>query len=174
MNRRNKRFMRLLSVILSASMLSVSAVYALSVNAVEFDDNEVQSMQTSEFVLPDIIDPNDEETADFVGRVYDEESDLNTFVFENSDGSHTMKVYSHPVKYEDEDGKIKDITLDLIRESDGSFVSTGNNIVTTFSRELADGIETVYDDLKITFIPELDEEQLAYITSNVLDLTLDN
>lgn len=159
MNRRNKRFMRLLSVILSASMLSVSAVYALSVNAVEFDDNEVQSMQTSEFVLPDIIDPNDEETADFVGRVYDEESDLNTFVFENSDGSHTMKVYSHPVKYEDEDGKIKDITLDLIRESDGSFVSTGNNIVTTFSRELADGIETVYDDLKITFIPELDEEQ---------------
>ena len=101
---------------------------------------------------------NDEETADFVGRVYNEESNLSTFVFENSDGSHTMKVYSHPVKYEDEDGKIKDIALDLIAEPDGSFVSAGNNIVSTFGRNLTDGIETVYSDLRIKIIPVIPEE----------------
>ena len=39
------------------------------------------------------------------------EKDLNTLVFNNGDGTCTMKTYGHPVKYVSEEGKIKDISF---------------------------------------------------------------
>lgn len=180
MTRINKHLIHFLSAILSISTISASALCTLSANSVELDDNEVQSMQTSEFVLPDIIDPNDEETADFVGRVYDEESDLNTFVFENSDGSHTMKVYSHPVKYEDDEGKIKDISLELAEEENGSFVTKDNIVRTVFPKNISDGIGISYNELVIDMVPEFgadvsakkkdDSETIVYAVDELTSL----
>ena len=50
--------------------------------------------------LPDIV-KEDINASQFIGRSPAKETNLNTFVFKNQDGTQTMKVYSHPVKYID-------------------------------------------------------------------------
>ena len=43
--------------------------------------------------------------------MYDEEDDLNTIVFMNADTTRTKYYFGHPVKYVDENGVTKDISL---------------------------------------------------------------
>lgn len=51
------------------------------------------------FTLPDIAEKEEALEHGYVGRVEAEETDLYTMVFRNGDGTNTMRVYSHPVKY---------------------------------------------------------------------------
>ena len=63
----------------------------------------------------------------FIGRSPAKETNLNTFVFKNQDGTQTMKVYSHPVKYIDEIGGIQDISTDIKVNKDAFYQDVLNN-----------------------------------------------
>ena len=56
---------------------------------------------TEGFVLPAIVSEKEAQENGYVARDKDSEENLYTFVFRNSDGTGTMRLYSHPVKYID-------------------------------------------------------------------------
>ncbi len=107
------------------------------------------------FTLPDIIESEEATEKGYIGRVKTAEKDLNTFVFRNSDGTRTMRVFSHPVKYIADDGSVQDISLDVKAKNGGGFVSANHEIVTVFADKLSGGVSLSYDDIDITMVPAL-------------------
>lgn len=102
--------------------------------------------------LPDIITEAEAAENGYVARVSAAETNLNTLVFRNADGTNTMRIFDHPVKFED-GGTVKDITLG-IKTSRGGFISAQSPIRTVFPSRLSDGISLAYDDIEIEMIPE--------------------
>ena len=74
---------------------------------------------TEGFVLPAIVSEKEAQENGYVARDKDSEENLYTFVFRNADGTGTMRLYSHPVKYIDSDGETRDITLDVKEDGNG-------------------------------------------------------
>ena len=104
---------------------------------------------------PDIISTAEIRANGYVGRVRSQEKDLYTFVFKNSNGSYTKKIYSHPVKYVDDTGVVRDISLELGQNKDGSFSTASHEIVTTFKKNPVNGITLDYKDVSIRMVPAL-------------------
>ncbi len=90
-----------------------------------------------------------------VKRLYEEESDLNTVIFLNADGTETLYLFNYPVKYLDESGEVRDIKLTVQGDvaSFGDFVSGQNKTQTRFSGKLTDGIHLTDGDVSVQMIP---------------------
>jgi len=148
MIKKTKAISILLSLCLVVSMLTnvvpVSAVSTSDFTAINNTDH------TADYVTPDIIDKDELETTDYVGRVPEEEKDLYTFIFKNGDGSNTMRVFSHPVKYVDDNGAIRDISLEISSNKDGSFYAADHMVDAYFGSSITDGIDLEYNDVKIS------------------------
>lgn len=112
-----------------------------------------QAIAVEEFKIPDIVKQTDPSADKFVGRVKDDETDLYSFVLESETGARTLKIFDFPVKYVDDNGQIKDISTDIKRLPDGSHTTAENNIKTTFSKKLTEGILLEYDDISIKIVP---------------------
>lgn len=125
------------------------------------------------FELPDIIEPAEAEENCYVGRLKDAENDLNTFVFAGSDGTNTMRIYSHPVKYIADDGSVRDISLDIKARLGGGFISADHEIITTFKRKLSDGISLTYNDIAVRLVPQISAgtQPLASLSSDSKKVT---
>ena len=108
---------------------------------------------SEKILLPDIV-KEEINASQFIGRSPAKETNLNTFVFKNQDGTQTMKVYSHPVKYIDEKGRIQDISTDIKVNKDGTFETKANSIKTTFSKVLKDGITLKHDMVNIRLVSD--------------------
>lgn len=64
--------------------------------------------------VPEIIGYDYAVSKAHVQRLYEKEGDhLDTVIFRNADGTETAYVFDYPVKYVDEKGSIRDITLDI-------------------------------------------------------------
>ena len=146
-----KRSHKLLSLILTICIAMSMLTGFAPANAVA--DSTATGSEV--FELPDIVDSVEAKENDYVGRVEAEEKDLYTFVFANGDGTNTMRIYSHPVKYVADDGSIRDISLDIEAKRGGGFVTADHEIVTTFESKLTDGITLEYNDVEIMLVPEL-------------------
>ncbi len=149
MKRSHKLLSLILTICIAMSMLPgfapANAVTTVTTTAA---DSEV-------FELPDIVDSVEAKENDYVGRVEAEEKDLYTFVFANGDGTNTMRIYSHPVKYVAEDGSIRDISLDIEAKTGGGFVTADHEIITTFESKLTEGVSLEYNDIELTLVPAL-------------------
>ena len=144
MKKSNKLLSLILTLCIAMSMLTGFApVHSVAHTA---------AIGSEAFELPDIVDSFEAQENDYVGRV---KAELYTFVFENGDGTNTMRVYSHPVKYIAEDGSVRDIALDIEAKSGGGFVTADHEIITTFESKLTDGITLEYNNIEIMLVPEL-------------------
>ena len=141
-----KRICKLLSLILTVSMLASMLVGFVPANA---------TLGNEAFVLPDIVDSAEAQEKGYIGRVKSAEKDLYTFIFANDDGTNTMRIYSHPVKYVADDGTVRDISLGIEQKRGGGFVTADHEIITTFESKLTDGISLEYDDIEIMLVPSL-------------------
>ena len=73
------------SVLLSVLLLLNSiCVNGISITELKKDDV---------LALPDVVKETVPDTASFTARLKDKEEDLNTFVFQNADGTETMITY---------------------------------------------------------------------------------
>lgn len=154
----------LLSVCFSMLISPSYAVGTISATDDPSNGNSTDENTESDIDLPDIIKDSEFEDSGYVGRITENEPDLNTFVFDNGDGTYTMKVYSHPVKFIDADGEIKDITTD-IKAVSGGFQTADNNIITTFSQKITDGITLECDDIEIKMIPAVSSLTTASVNA---------
>ena len=149
MKRSHKLLSLILTICIAMSMLpGFAPANAVTMMTTTAADSEV-------FELPDIVDSVEAKENDYVGRVEAEEKDLYTFVFANGDGTNTMRIYSHPVKYVAEDGSIRDISLDIEAKTGGGFVTADHEIITTFESKLTEGVSLEYNDIELTLVPAL-------------------
>lgn len=107
--------------------------------------------------VPEIIGYDYAVSKTHVQRLYQEENDdLNRVVFLNADGTQTAYIFDFPVKYIDEKGTIKDITLDIADSSTpGQFETESGSSVTTFSRNATDGIRLDGNDTVLSLVPHI-------------------
>ena len=91
-----------------------------------------------------------------VGRIRDEES-LNTYVYQNSDGTKTIYFYDHPVQYLDAQGKKQDISLDIADTTDAKypFRTKANSAVTSFPASLSDGVKLTGNGVELRLAAQL-------------------
>ena len=111
--------------------------------------------------LPDIVTAAEAEQNGYVARLASQESNLNTLVFQNRDGSCTMRLYAHPVKYVTEGGETRDISLAMRQENTGDIVSADHGVETVFSPLMQNGIRLSYEDISLRMLPLLGDEGLS-------------
>lgn len=134
--------------------------------AAEQTESAVYTEQMSREELPEIVAQEAPVNHGHVGRLENEEQDnLNQFIFLNQDGSKTMYLYDHPVKYRDEAGNIHDISLNIADTDDTAypFRTEANWAVTAFPRELANGITLESEGAQIKMIPILPNDSTTVL-----------
>ena len=118
-------------------------------------------------VLPEVDRPEAVSSLDIqenqhVNRLWEQEEDMSTVVFQNSDGSKSMYVFAESVKYSDENGVIRDksnILTETIDKpeyrNDYRYVNADNDVRTYFPKELNPdtGILLEAEDIKIEIAP---------------------
>jgi hypothetical protein len=75
--------------------------------------NELKTKNLTEEEKPEIITDEMIRQGKHVNRLWEQEPDLNSILFQNKDGTKTLYTYDEPVKYKDKDGKIKDKNTEL-------------------------------------------------------------
>ncbi len=91
------------------------------------------------------------------------EEQLNTHIYRNSDGTKTMYIYDHPVKYRDEQGQTHDISLDIVDTGDTAypFRTQANSAVTAFPASLPDGITLTGNGVNLRLAAQLPAGNIA-------------
>ncbi len=77
---------------------------------------------------------------------------LNTYMFQNEDGTKTMYMMYENVKYKDKSGNIKDKDISLI-EDDENYKVKDNNVGLSIPKSPHKGIEVNYDNNIVKIIP---------------------
>ncbi len=137
--------------------LSLSLFVNASAVAPDVELTETADAGETAFTPPAIVGAEEAKENGYVARIRSEETNLNTFVFQNEDGTHTMRLYDFPVKYVDEKGETVDISLDLKEAGDGGFRTNRHTVDVKFSKNISDGISLTYGDISIKMIPESEE-----------------
>lgn len=141
-----KNFIKIISVVLMLSLcFTVLSAFAPAGTAGETYE--------SDEIVDKLLEDKESSGEKHVGRLKEAESDLYTFVYKNDDGTNTMEVFDHPVKYIDGDGATRDISLSLKKDQSG-YAPVAHEIATAFPEELGNGIALSKDDVSLTLIPK--------------------
>ena len=130
-------------------------------NALNFEGDlsikELQSAKLSGEDTPEIVSQESIEENGHVNRLWEQEEDLNSIVFQNRDGTKTMYYYNYPVKYKDANGKIKDKSNKISQTSSGDFTNAENDINTYFPKKLNrnKGIELKFGEYVVEMAPDI-------------------
>ena len=111
---------------------------------------------------PDAVPAEMIETNGHVNRLWEQEADLNSILFQNRDGTKTMYLFADAVKYVDENGMIRDkrnTISDAIDKpqyrNDYAFYTDANDVKTYFPKTLSadTGVLLEAEDIKIEMSP---------------------
>ena len=127
--------------------------YIFSITPSEKEFTSEKSILTNK-EIPDAIDFDTVLEKGHSARKKADEKNLNSFVFENVDGSNSLYLFSYPVKYIDDDGNIRDKSLDIIEKNDSdAFITESSDIKTIFNYDLAEGIDISFYGNDLNFCP---------------------
>lgn len=130
-------------------------------NALNFEGDlsieELQSAKLDEQDTPEIVSQESIEEKGHVNRLWEQEEDLNSIVFQNRDGTKTMYYYNYPVKYKDANGKIKDKSNKISQTSSGDYTNAENDINSYFPKKLNrnKGIELKFGEYVVEMAPDI-------------------
>ncbi len=117
---------------------------------------ETQTATTNTEYIDDMDGATIEELLASDKRVRSKEGDdLNKIVTANDDGSYTMRLFNHPVKYINEAGKIEDISLELKTSNNGGFETKAGVSRTQFSNKISNGISLSGNGVEIELLPSM-------------------
>jgi hypothetical protein len=91
---------------------------------------ELSDKELDDYEIPEVISVKDIKEKEHANRLFAQETDDYSIVFQNKDGSKTMYYFDEPVKYTDENGTVCDKSTKLSEaDKDGyAFVSAENDI----------------------------------------------
>jgi len=158
-------FKRLTSIILS--FIIIFFVTSATASAMEMPSNldegrndffnniEVARDQVPEIIAKEVVQANNN-----AHRLYDQELNLNTALFANTDGSETLYYFEYPIKYVDAAGFVQDKSNELfsakIIDNNYSYINSRNDINTLFPTYLSSnvGVQLRTQSGKIQLSPE--------------------
>lgn len=136
--------------------------------SVEYSENNGMIMAAHDFLsdskLKDYIDVEEFESNAFVARLEDEE-DLNTYVFQNKDGTKTVYYLAEDVKYRDENGQLVEKDISLVSGDDG-YYTADNNVSLFLPYQLSEGVQIGMGDYSISFAPLGINNSVARLSDN--------
>ena len=97
---------------------------------------ELDTAELSPEDTPEIVSSENIQDKGHVNRLWEQENDLNTIVFQNRDGTKTAYHYSDPVKYTDKSGKVKDKKNKLSETANGEYTNAENDINAYFPKKI--------------------------------------
>lgn len=141
-------------MLISVMILPIKNAYALDNMPTLYYNNIVEEVNTENTFAQTAsryIDYTTELATAHTARAFEEE-ELNTIVYNNSDGSQTVYFFDENIKYTDDNGNIveKDITLEAVG---GGYKTKNNDISTLLPTRLADGITVTYNDSAVRLAP---------------------
>lgn len=91
---------------------------------------ELSDKELDDYEIPEVISVNDIKEKEHANRLFAQETDDYSIVFQNKDGSKTMYYFDEPIKYTDENGTVCDKSTKLSEaDKEGyAFVSAENDI----------------------------------------------
>lgn len=120
--------------ILMALVLLFKTTGAIVVSGLDLSEDEIY-----EYNIPDeLISEENIELYGHVTRVFAAESELNEICILNEDGSNSVYIFDYPVKYRDDDGKIKDKSnkLHVSKRNNYLYVNDDNDIKSYFPKKI--------------------------------------
>lgn len=109
--------------------------------AAEYSVEALSQLEITQEQIPEVIDDDIIDANKNVRRLYDQETDLNSVLFINSDGSKTLYSFEYPIKYVDATGSIQDKSNELFpigsATSVYAYVNSRNDINTYFPNQLS-------------------------------------
>ena len=141
---------------------------AESINSTQNKPNEVQPQNIcllDNEDVPPFISQGQIEEHGHIMRISDEE-DLNTLVYQNSNGTKTVYIMDNPIKFTDKNGKTQFIDLTLQEETD-RYRTAANDITMSAFKDAANGIVLTDGDIDIRLVamPNSLSNQLGNIST---------
>lgn len=119
----------------------------------ELDASDVPQEPSLPTEIPaELISDSTIEQAGHVRRLPYAEGDMSTVMLANEDGTHSMYLFSYPVKYTDDDGNVRDKSnrLSAHNRSDYAYVNEENDIQTHLPVDLTQNPVTLtYGDYAV-------------------------
>lgn len=115
--------------------------------------------------LPETIDREEALARGHVARLKNEEPDMHSVVFRNSDGTKSMYMFASPVKYEDANGTVRDKRTTVAQTAAG-YTMTDNDVQTVFPSASANGALIAKADESVTLAPVSAASALAVMWGN--------
>ena len=133
-------------------LLTALPLASVAEEASSVSQAQIVSVGLQESEVPDIISFDEALEFGHEERRYDLEEGLDDIVFENEDGTNTVYIYDFPVKYIDENEEMQDKSFEIAEEK-GTFTSVDNDISSTFSKSITDGVILEHEDVDIKMTP---------------------
>lgn len=119
---------------------------------------ELKNMRVEDAELHEIISYETALTKGHVHRLKEQETDLNTVIYQNQDGTTTKYIFTKPIKYIDKDGQIRDKSkkISSYMENGYTYAMTDNSTKVYFPEFAENGIGiefSGYSNYKIDITP---------------------
>lgn len=123
-------------------------------------DLTLEQLETAKLLpedTPEIVSQESIEENSHVNRLWEQEQDLNTIIFQNRDGTKTAYHYSDPVKYTDKNGKVKDKKNKLSETTNGEYTNAENDINAYFPKKIHKnkGVELKFGEYVFEMSPNI-------------------
>ncbi len=110
--------------------------------------------------LPETLDAMAIADMGHLSRLYNEETEMNTVVFDNGNGSRSAYIFDEDIKYIDSDGNTVDKSNKL-EAVIGGYTNPKNDINVFYPMNIFDGITVDYKDYSINMVPAPDNTNLG-------------
>lgn len=117
---------------------------------------QLQALRVEDVVLPETITLAEAQEKEHVNRLYAQEQNLSTAVFQNRSGTKTAYVFDKPIKYVTSTGETRDKSTRITptKLSGYAYAMTDNSFQAYFGPTTAKGITVSYGDYSLSMLPE--------------------
>lgn len=117
---------------------------------------QLQALKVEDVVLPEAITFAEAREKEHVNRLYAQENNLNTAVFQNRSGTKTAYVFDKPIKYVTSTGEIKDKStrITATKLSGYAYAMADNSFQVYFGPTTAKGVRLDYGAYSLSMLPE--------------------
>ena len=134
--------------------------------------DELKRMSVDVSSLPSFVPVDNAISKGHVHRVLEQESQCNTVIYQNKDGTKSTYIFGYPVKYIDNTGAKRDKSdkISLISNRAYEYAVLDNNVNIYFPKKITDGVLLRYNeyDIVISADSESDSQPVMSETENTI------
>lgn len=138
---------------IALSLICIVLSLPLYTSAADGDTASSAAAALSAADVPALLDLAEAAANGHIRRLYEEETDLYTAVFENADGSKTVYTFGEPIKYVAQSGEIRDKKTALTSSENG-FTAADNDVVVSVPGSVSGTAAITHGGNTVTITPK--------------------